>query len=111
MAHIISKQTVWLLRFFIVGLLPALAANQAVSAERIKFNYGVLERSISISSLETYARTGKMDEDFAVYSQYIDKKQLTQLRQSLLTPINLNQVGVSKYFALASGEVASQLKS
>ncbi len=106
MTHIISKQTVWqlALRVFSIGLLPALTAYPAFGAERIKFNYGVLERSIPISSLETYARTGKMDEDLAVYSQYIDKKQLTQLRQTLLTPIKLNQIGVSQFLYTPIGE-------
>jgi predicted dienelactone hydrolase len=106
MTLIRSKQAVWqlALRVFSVGLLPALTANPAFSAERIKFNYGVLERSIPISSLETYARTGKMDHELAVYSQYIDKKQLTQLRQTLITPINLNQVAVSQFLYTPTGE-------
>jgi predicted dienelactone hydrolase len=106
MTLIRSKQAVWqlALRVFSVGLLPALTANPAFGAERIKFNYGVLERSIPISSLETYARTGKMDDELAVYSQYIDKKQLTQLRQTLITPINLNQVAVSQFLYTPTGE-------
>ncbi|MEH2125658.1 alpha/beta hydrolase [Nostoc sp.] len=106
MTRITSKKTVWqlALRVFSIGLLPVLTANQAFGAERIKFNYGALERSIPISSLEAYAKTGKMDEDLAAYSQYIDKKQLTQLRQTLLTPINLNQVGVSQFLYTPIGE-------
>jgi predicted dienelactone hydrolase len=106
MTRIISKQTVWqlALRVFSIGLLPALTAYPAFGAERIKFNYGALERSIPISSLEAYAKTGKMDDDLAVYSQYIDKKQLTQLRQTLLTPIKLNQVEVSQFLYTPIGE-------
>ncbi|MEH1939487.1 MAG: alpha/beta hydrolase [Nostoc sp.] len=106
MTHIISKQTVWqlALRVFSVGLLPALTAFPAFGAERIKFNYGALERSIPISSLETYAKTGKMDENLAAYSQYIDKKQLTQLRQTLVTPIKLDEVGVSQFLYTPIGE-------
>ncbi|MFN6465308.1 MAG: alpha/beta hydrolase [Nostoc sp. DedVER02] len=106
MTPIRNKQTVWqlALRVFSVGLLPVLTAYPAFGAERIKFNYGALERSISVSSLETYARTGKMDDELVAYSRYIDKKQLTQLRQTLLTPINLNEVAVSQFLYTPTGE-------
>ncbi|MBN3927569.1 alpha/beta hydrolase [Nostoc sp. NMS4] len=107
MTHLIDKKTVWLklaLRIFSIGLLPALTAHSAFGAERLKFNYGLLERSIPISSLETYARTGKVDNDLAGYSHYVDKKQLAQLRQVLLTPIPLNQVEISQFLYTPIGE-------
>ncbi len=53
--HLIGKQTVWqklALRIFSMALLPTLTTYPALGAERIRFNYGVLERSIPISSLE-----------------------------------------------------------
>ncbi|BDI14423.1 hypothetical protein ANSO36C_02250 [Nostoc cf. commune SO-36] len=103
----IKKQTVWLklaLRIFSIGLLPTLTANQALGAERIRFNYGVLERSIPISSLETYARTGKVDNNLAAYRKYLDKNQLAQLRKVLLTRIPLNQVEVSQFLYTPIGE-------
>ncbi|MHC5672759.1 alpha/beta hydrolase [Nostoc sp.] len=107
MTHLIDKKTVWLklaLRIFSIGLLPTLTAYPALGAERIKFNYGLLESYIPISSLETYARTGKLDNDLAGYSHYVDKKQLAQLRQVLLTPIPLNQVEVSQFLYTPIGE-------
>ncbi|MHC0067740.1 alpha/beta hydrolase [Nostoc sp. UIC 10890] len=103
----IKKQTVWLklaLRIFSIGLLPTLTANQALGAERIRFNYGVLERSIPISSLETYARTGKVDNNLAAYRKYLGKNQLAQLRKVLLTRIPLNQVEVSQFLYTPIGE-------
>ena len=107
MTHLINKKTVWLklaLKIFSIGLLPTLTAYPAFGAERLKFNYGLLERSIPISSLETYARTGKVDNDLARYSHYLDKKQLAQLRKVLLTPIPLNQVEVSQFLYTPIGE-------
>ncbi len=107
MTKTINKQTVWLklaLRIFSIGLLPTLTAYPALGAERIRFNYGVLERSIPISSLETYARTGKVDENLAAYRKYVDKKQLAQLRKVLLTRIPLNQVEVSQFLYTPIGE-------
>ncbi|WP_414513890.1 alpha/beta hydrolase [Nostoc sp. PCC 9305] len=107
MTQTINKQTVWLklaLRIFSIGLLPTLTAYPALGAERIRFNYGVLERSIPISSLETYAKTGKVDDNLAAYRKYVDKKQLAQLRKVLLTPIPLNQVEVSQFLYTPIGE-------
>jgi len=107
MTHLIDKKTVWLklaLRIFSIGLLPALTAYPAFGAERLKFNYGLLESSIPISSLETYARTGKVDNNLAGYSHYLDKKQLAQLRQVLLTPIPLNQIEISQFLYTPIGE-------
>ncbi|MEH2033346.1 MAG: alpha/beta hydrolase [Nostoc sp.] len=107
MTHLINQKTVWLklaLRIFSIGLLPTLTAYPAFGAERLKFNYGLLERSIPISSLETYATTGKVDNDLAGYSHYVDKKQLTQLRKVLLTPIPLNQVEISQFLYTPIGE-------
>jgi len=46
------------------GFRPALAA------ERIYASYAALERSIS-AALETYAKEGKLDDDLAVYAQYL----------------------------------------
>lgn len=107
MTHFIGKQTGWLkfaLRIFSIVLLPTLTTYPTFGAERLKFNYGLLERSIPISSLDTYARTGKIDDDLAAYSQYINKKQLVQLRKVLLTRIPLNEVEVSQFLYTPIGE-------
>ncbi len=42
--------------------------------------------------------------DLAGYRNYVDKKQLTQLRKVLLTPIPLNQVEVSQFLYTPIGE-------
>ncbi|WP_442936396.1 alpha/beta hydrolase [Nostoc sp.] len=105
--YFLAPQTVLLklaLRIFSIGLLPTLTAYPALGAERLRFNYGLLERSIPISSLETYARTGKIDDDLAGYTQYVSKKELTQLRKVLLTPIPLNEVEISQFLYTPIGE-------
>jgi predicted dienelactone hydrolase len=105
--NLIGKQTVWqklALRIFSIALLPTLTTYPAFGAERLKFNYGVLERSIPISSLENYAKTGNVNDDFAGYSKYVDKKQLTQLRKVLLTRIPLNEVEISQFLYTPIGE-------
>ncbi|MEH2069688.1 MAG: alpha/beta hydrolase [Nostoc sp.] len=107
MTYLLNKQIALLkigLRIFSIGLLPVLTAYPALGAERIEFNYGLLEEYIPISSLETYARTGKVDNDLAVYRKYVSKKQLIQLRKALITPIPLNQVEVSQFLYTPIGE-------
>ncbi|YAG15818.1 DUF1400 domain-containing protein [Nostoc sp. DSM 114161] len=107
LTHLLDRQIVWrkiALRVFSIGLLPTLTAYPALGAERLKFNYGLLEESIPISSLETYVRTGKVDQDLAAYRKYVGQKQLTQLRKALTTPIPLSQVQVSQFLYTPIGE-------
>jgi len=107
MNYHLGKQNILLkiaLKIVSIGLLPILTAYPAVGAERIKFNYGLLEESIPISSLETYVKTGKVDDNLATYKRYVGTKQLTQLRKALITPIDLNQVEVSQFLYTPIGE-------
>lgn len=76
----------------------------AFGAERINISYGILQRSIPIKSLELFAKTGEIDEDFAAYAQYVDKKELAQLRRLLVTPIPLGAVEVSQFLYTAIGQ-------
>ncbi|HLO83960.1 MAG TPA: alpha/beta hydrolase, partial [Nostocaceae cyanobacterium] len=107
MTYCLSKQNVLLKiagRTFSIGLLPLLNVEPVLSAERIKFNYGLLEESIPISSLETYAKTGKVDDNLTAYRRYIGQNELTQLRTALTTPIPLTQVEVSQFLYTPIGE-------
>lgn len=47
-----------------------LSPTPAQAAEKVYISYGLLERSISVSSLEAYAKDGTIDDDLAVYVQY-----------------------------------------
>lgn len=107
MADLITKRVVWsklACRVLSIALLPAFTAYPVLSAERLTLSYGILEQSIPINSLEKYAKTGKIDDDLAVYTKYANKKQLTQLRKVLLTPIPLNIVNVSQFLYTPIGE-------
>ncbi|MDF5717696.1 MAG: alpha/beta hydrolase [Rhizonema sp. NSF051] len=101
-------QSIWIkraLRSFSIGLvLPILLARPVLGAKRLDFSYGILERSIPIDSLETYAKTGKVDSELSDYVKRANKNQLTQLRQVLLTPIPLNVVQVSQFLYTSIGE-------
>ncbi|WP_017721877.1 alpha/beta hydrolase [Kamptonema formosum] len=88
-------------------LLPAvLSATKAVGAERIYASYSVLERSISVSALEAYAKEGKIDEDLAAYLQYFPREQQQQLRQALLARADLSPITISQFLYTPQGEIA-----
>ena len=94
-----------LLGFLGFWLLPTDSmTNSALAAERIYVSYAVLERSISVAALETYAKEGKLDDDLAVYAQYVDSQQLAQLRSILLARIDLDAVAVSQFLYTPIGE-------
>ena len=86
-------------------VLPvAVVVHPARSAERIGVSYSFLSGSIPISSLENYARTGRIDSKFADYAPRINSKQLAQLQQLLSTKIPLNSVAVSQFLHTPIGE-------
>ena len=86
-------------------MLPAvLSATPSVAAEKIYASYAVLERSMSISALEAFAKEGKIDEDLAVYAQYVPPEQLEQLREILLTRADITPVTISQFLYTQQGE-------
>jgi predicted dienelactone hydrolase len=88
------------------SLLPLLWATPAESAERLYLSYGVLERSISLPALAAYAKTGVLDEDLYVYSQYVkDPKILADIRKVLVSPADLSPVAVSQFLYTPQGEI------
>ena len=79
--------------------------NSARAAERVYVSYGILERSIPVSSLDAYARDGTIDEDLAVYAQYGDAKQLKQLKSVLVARADVDLIAVSQFLYTPQGEV------
>ncbi len=85
-------------------LLPGMTGS-SVAAERIYVSYSVLERSVSVKSLETYAKQGKiLDEDLAVYAQYANLKDLEQLRSALTSKADVGPVAISQFLYSYQGE-------
>lgn len=98
----LRKNFLWLV---LSTLLPTLGINNtAQAAERIYASYSAIERSISINALENYAQKGEIDDDLAVYQQYVQPQKLKELRRVLLTPIKVNSVAVSQFLYTPQGE-------
>jgi len=103
--HSISKPLSSVGMALSIWLLPTVGTMRpAQASERIYISYGALERSISVASLETYAKTGKINDELAPYTQRVNQQQLAQLRRVLLSRINLNAVAVSQFFYTPIGE-------
>ncbi len=79
-------------------------SNSVLAAERIYASYSALELSISVTTLENYAKTGVINEDLAAYQQYLPLQQLQELRQILLNRVKVSPVVVSQLLHTPEGE-------
>lgn len=85
-------------------LLTTSVAIQAKAAERIFARYSVLERSISVNSLEVYAKEGRYTDDLQTYTRFFKQEQLEQLRGGLLTPVELDSLTIAQFLYTPIGE-------
>jgi predicted dienelactone hydrolase len=92
--------SLWLLS--LVALL--MRSPPVMAAEKVSFWYGALEFSIPLDSLETYAKTGEIDDSLATYDQYLGDQKLAKLRSNLTHPIDLDAVTVSRWLNTSLGE-------
>lgn len=83
-------------------------SNSILAAEQIYASYSALELSISVATLENYAKTGVINEDLAAYQQYLPLQQLQELRQILLNRVKVSPVVVSQLLYTPQGEFLLQ---
>ncbi|MEH2368095.1 alpha/beta hydrolase [Nostoc sp.] len=79
-------------------------SNPVLAAERIYASYSALELSISVTTLENYAKTGVINEDLAAYQRYLPLEQLQELRRILLNRVKVSPVVVSQLLYTPQGE-------
>ncbi|MEA5514294.1 alpha/beta hydrolase [Nodularia sp. UHCC 0506] len=89
-------------KYLSLGLLSTfMTATPGLGAERISFFYPPYgEFSLSVDSLETFAQSGKITDEFAFYASRANPQQLAQLRELLqqqfdVTPTLVSQVTYS----------------
>ncbi|WGV28166.1 alpha/beta hydrolase [Halotia branconii] len=86
-------------------LLPTFGiTNSVMAAERIYASYSALNLSISATTLENYANNGVIDDELAIYQQYLPPKQFQELQQILLTPVKVSPVVASQFLHTPQGE-------
>ncbi len=100
------QKQIWQSMGWVIALLLSQAPQRpGIAAERIYVNYSILSRSISIQSLETFAREGKVSGDLASYTRYLRPKQLTQLREGLKQKVDFPAVAISQFLYSPTGEI------
>ena len=75
-----------------IALPLALIPRSIQAAENLKLNYGVLGFSLSIDSLELYAKEGEINSELNFYTKRLNDRTLTQLRRILQRKINIDPV-------------------
>ncbi|MGB3203936.1 MAG: alpha/beta hydrolase [Crinalium sp.] len=86
-------------------LLPGVAQQPVLSAEKIYVTYGPLDFSLPVSVLEVYGRSGKIEPELAAYSRFFDQKQLEQLRRLLVRRANISPVMIAQFLYSPTGEI------
>ncbi len=81
-----------------------LIAQPAFSAEKVKLIYGPFNGKISIESLEKYATTGEMTREFRMYSKFLKKEDLIQLKYWLSNRFESDRVEMYQFTNTPEGE-------
>jgi predicted dienelactone hydrolase len=89
----------------LVGGAVVLTALPGRAAERLTLSYGLLERSITLQTLEKYADSGELDNDLYVYTRYVKPAQRDQLRKALRLKSDLSPVAVSQFLYSPQGDI------
>ena len=93
----------WLWGTDLITLRPWRSLS-ATAAEQVDFWYELLEYSVPVSSLETYAKTGKIDRSFAAYAQRLTPRELTRLKAVLNYQVDIERVVVFRFFHSSLGK-------
>jgi predicted dienelactone hydrolase len=78
--------------------------KKAIAAENIILNYGVLEFSVSVDSLETYAKTGKIDPKLKSYTDFLTPEQLAQFKVGLTSSADFSHLAIAQFLYSFQGE-------
>jgi predicted dienelactone hydrolase len=79
------------LRFLLLGIFSAVLTTLPVNAaDRLLFNFGPLNFSVSVDALETFAREGKIERELAFYLNRLSPQQQAQLRKILQSRYEVN---------------------
>ena len=79
-------------------------AKRAVAAENVILSYGALEFSVSVDSLETYAKTGKIEGELKSYADFLTPEQLEQFKVGLTTSADFDHLAIAQFLYSFQGE-------
>jgi predicted dienelactone hydrolase len=84
--------------------VPLASVSKTSAAEKIYLDYGVLQFSLPIESLETYAKKGIIDANLANYASLLSPEQLKQLRKALVSKADITPLAVTQFLYSPQGE-------
>jgi predicted dienelactone hydrolase len=88
-----------------LGMFCTLASAIPVrAAEKLYLTYGPLQLSVSVASLETFAKEGKINKDLEFFLGQATPEQQAQFREALVERANLDPLVVSRFFNTEIGE-------
>ncbi|WP_088888896.1 alpha/beta hydrolase [Leptolyngbya ohadii] len=82
-----------------------LSVSPARSAETIHFQYGLLERTLQVRSLEEFAETGEVNPELRSFFDFlkVDLQKQQEFRQILTEPVQISPVLLSQFFYTGLG--------
>ena len=86
-----------------IGVEAALE-REAIAAKRVILNYGALEFDVSVNSLETYAETGKIEDELKSYAGFLTPEQLEQFKVGLTTSADFSHLAIAQFLYSFQGE-------
>lgn len=84
--------------------VPLASVSKTSAAEKIYLDYGVLQFSLPVESLETYAKKGIIDANLANYASFLSPEQLKQLRKALVSKADITPLAVTQFLYSPQGE-------
>jgi predicted dienelactone hydrolase len=87
-----------------LGLVGALIATPALSADTMSVLYGSLRISLPLRDLELYAKTGQLQGDLQTYGALVKPQQLQDLRQALRQKVTVSPTLVTQLARSKTGQ-------
>lgn len=88
-----------------LGLFSFLPSSPLLAAEKITFSIAPLGSfEISVDSLETFAKEGKITSDLTLYAKYLTPEELAKLRNLLNESFPINEVEAFEFFNTEFGK-------
>ncbi|MEL6578799.1 MAG: alpha/beta hydrolase [Cyanobacteria bacterium J06621_12] len=84
--------------------VEAALGQRAIAAEKIILNYGALEFSVAVDSLETYANTGQIEGELKSYADFLTPEQLEQFKVGLTTSADFSHLAIAQFLYSFQGE-------
>jgi len=97
-----------LLAIGLLSLALALLQSNTLAAERVTFDYRLLQLSVPVDSLKRFATEGVVDSELRFWLRLLDEPTRLQLRQLLQQPIDEDPAIVARFTYMNLGEAFLQ---